>query len=203
MGNRWTLNDEHLNVDKYLRACANLYGYVTPRQFLKLYNKFNTQKINKEKYLLWMEKLQRNSYEYYTLYTNAIICSKVPNKKIDEIIYYQEGKKYYDPSEAELLAYANPNYREQNEYVDEMLEFLVNRMNVNRLVAESFLSKLIWYIRTEESIQAENDLLENYGIVFKDMNQANEYFKRLQNLSNNTRKWANCGYTPKELSGLR
>lgn len=203
MGNRWTLNDEHLNVDKYLRACANLYGYVTPRQFLKLYNKFNTQKINKEKYLLWMEKLQRNSYEYYTLYTNAIICSKVPNKKIDEIIYCQEGKKYYNPTEAELLAYANPNYREQNEYIEEMLEFLVNSMKVNRLVAEGFLSKLIWYIRIEESIQAENDLLENYGIVFKDMNQANEYFKRLQNLSNNTRKWANCGYKPKELSGLR
>lgn len=203
MGNRWTLNDEHLNIDKYLRACANLYGYVTPRQFLKLYNKFNTQKINKEMYLLWMEKLQRNSYEYYTLYTNAIICSKVPNKKIDEIIYYQEGKKYYNPTEAELLAYANPNYREQNEYIEEMLKFLVNSMKVNRLVAEGFLSKLAWYIRIEESIQAENDLLENYGIVFKDMSQANEYFKRLQNLSNNTRKWANCGYTPKELSGLR
>lgn len=203
MGNRWTLNDEHLNIDKYLRACANLYGYVTPRQFLKLYNKFNTQKISKEMYLLWMEKLQRNSYEYYTLYTNAIICSKVPNKKIDEIIYYQEGKKYYNPTEAELLAYANPNYREQNEYIEEMLKFLVNSMKVNRLVAEGFLSKLAWYIRIEESIQAENDLLENYGIVFKDMSQANEYFKRLQNLSNNTRKWANCGYTPKELSGLR
>ena len=203
MGNRWTLNEEHLNVDKYLRACANLYGYVTPRQFLKLYNRYNTQKINKEKYLLWMEKLQRNSYEYYTLYTNAIICSKVPHKKIDEIIYYQQGKKYYDPSEAELLLYANPNYSEQNKYAKEMLEFLVNGLMVNRLIAEGFLSKLIWYIRIEEPIQASNDLLEGHGIVFNDMNQANEYFKRFQNLTNNTRKWANCGYTPKELSGLR
>lgn len=203
MGNRWTLNEEHLNVDKYLRACANLYGYVTPRQFLKLYNRFNTQKINKEKYLLWMEKLQRNSYEYYTLYTNAIVYSKVPDKKIDEIIYYQTGKKYYDPTEAELLAYANSNYREQTEYVDEMIAFLVNKLKVNRLVAEGFLSKLVWYIRTEEPIQAENDLFENCGIVFKNINQANEYYKRLQNLSNNTRKWANCGYTPNELFGLR
>ena len=203
MGNRWTLNEEHLNVDKYLRACANLYGHVTPRQFLKLYNRYNTQKINKEKYLLWMEKLQRNSYEYYTLYTNAIICSKVPHKKIDEIIYYQQGKKYYDPSGTELLLYANPNYSEQNKYAKEMLEFLVNGLMVNRLIAEGFLSKLIWHIKTEEPIQASNDLLESHGIVFEDMNQANEYFKRFQNLTNNTRKWANCGYTPKELSGLR
>lgn len=201
MGNRWTLNEEHLNVDKYLRACTNLYGYVTPRQFLKLYNRFNTPKINKEKYVRWMEKLQRNSYEYYTLYTNAIVSSKVSEKKIDEIIYYQEGKKYYDPSEAELLAYTNPNYREQNEYVDEMLKFLVN-MKVNRLVAESFLSKLVWYIRIEESVQAKNDLMENYGIEFKNIKQANEFYEILQNLNNNTRKWANCGYTPTELYNM-
>ena len=97
------------------------------------------------------------------------------------------------------MLYANLNYREQNEYTQEMLEFLINGIKVNRLVAESFLSKLIWYIRTEEPIQASNDLLEGHGIVFEDMNQANEYFKRFQNLANNTRKWANCGYTPKEL----
>ena len=72
-----------------------------------------------------------------------------------------------------------------------------------RSKTEGFLSKLIWYIRTEESIQTENDLLESCGIVFKDMNQANEYFKRFQNLTNNTRKWANCGYTPKELFATR
>lgn len=145
-----------------------------------------------------MEKLQNNSYEYYTLYTNAIVCSKVSVRKIDEIIYCQDGKKYYDPSEAELLAYANPNYREQNEYVDEMLKLLVD-MKVNRLVAESFLSKLVWYIRIEESVQAEYDLLENYGIEFKNTKQEDEFCKILQNLNNNTRKWANCGYTPTEM----
>lgn len=203
MGNRWTLNDEHLNVDKYLRACANLYGYVTPRQFLKLYNKFNTQKINKEKYLLWSEKLQNHSYEHYTIYSNAVICSRVPHRKIDEIIYYQKGKKYYDPSREELLEYANPNYYEQNEYANEMLNFLVNNMKLNKLIAQGFISKLVWLIRIEELHNGENDLLENLGFTFKDMDQVNEYVMRLQNLSNNTRKWANCGYTPKELFKMR
>lgn len=77
MANRWTLNEEHLNVDKYLRACANLYGYVTPRQFLKLYNRYNEKKINREKYLLWLEKLQNHSYLHYTIYSNAIVCARV------------------------------------------------------------------------------------------------------------------------------
>lgn len=77
MGNRWTLNDEHLNVDKYLRACANLYGYVTPRQFLKLSNKFNTQKINKERYLLWMENsnvIPMNIIPFIRMRSYALKC---------------------------------------------------------------------------------------------------------------------------------
>ncbi len=83
-------------------------------------------------------KLQRNSYEYYTLYTNAIICSKVPNKKIDEIIYYQEGKKYYNPTEAELLAHANPNYREQNEYMYALVnEEPYHSMGIRRIPIEN------------------------------------------------------------------
>lgn len=77
MANRWTLNEEHLNVDKYLRACANLYGYVTPWQFLKLYNRYNENKINREKYLLWLEKLQNHSHLHYTLFSNAIVCARV------------------------------------------------------------------------------------------------------------------------------
>ena len=199
MANRWTLNEEHLNVDKYLRACVNLYGYVTPWQFLKLYNRYNTPKINKEKYLLWSEKLQRHSYEYYTIYSNAIVCSRVSHEKIDEILYYQRGKKYYDPTKEELLKYANPSYYEKTEYTEDLRNFLVHNMKINTLVAEGFISKLTWLIRTEAPIQAENDLMASCGIIPKDMNQANELLMRLQNLSNNTRKWANCGYTPEEL----
>ena len=202
MANRWTLNEEHLNVDKYLKACANLYGYVTPRQFLKLYNRYNEKKINKEKYLLWLERLHNHSYLHYTLYSNAIVCSRVSHEKIDEILYYQQGKKYYDPPKDELLKYADPNYYEQSIYTKEMLNFLIKDLKINRLTAESFLAKLVWYMRIEESVQAENDLLESFGIKFNDLTQANNYFLRAQFLNNNTRKWANCGYTPKELSDI-
>lgn len=202
MGNRWSLNEEHLNVDKYLKACANLYGYVTPRQFLKLYNRYNEKKINKEKYLLWLERLQNHSYLHYTLYSNAIVCSRVSRNKTDEILYCQQGKKYYDPPKDELLKYADPHYYEQSIYTKGMLNFLINELKVNRLTAKSFLGKLIRYMRIEEPIQAENDLLESFGIKFNDLTQANNYFLRAQYLNNNTRKWANCGYTPKELSDI-
>lgn len=201
MADKQTLTDEQLNADKYLRACVNLYGYVTPRQFLKLYNRYNTPKINKADFLLWSEKLQKYSYKYYTVYSNAVVCSRVPKGKIDEILYYQSGKKYYDPTNEELLKYADPNYCEKNEYTENLRNYLLNNMKINVLVAESYISGLVWLMRTEEPIHAENNLAENLGIVPKDINQAGGLFKRIQDLSNNTRKWANCGYTPSELSG--
>ena len=35
----------------------------------------------------WYEKFQRHFYEYYTVYSNAVVCSRVSRKKIDEILY--------------------------------------------------------------------------------------------------------------------
>ena len=71
MANRWTLNEEHLNVDKYLKACANLYGYVMPRQFLKLYNRYNENKIKSllnsgGRFVLSIDKNQSDVIEYGT-----------------------------------------------------------------------------------------------------------------------------------------
>jgi hypothetical protein len=48
MANRWTLTEQQKTVDTYLKGCVNLYGYVTPRQFLKVYNRYNTPKIKKD-----------------------------------------------------------------------------------------------------------------------------------------------------------
>lgn len=57
----------------------------------------------------------------------------------------------------------------------------------------------MWLIRIEEPIAAQCGLFEPYGIVPKDIKEANQLVGILQNVNNTTRKWANCGYTPKEL----
>ena len=199
MANRWTLNEEHLNVDNYLKACVNLYGYVTPRQFLKLYNRFNTPKINKEKFLRWAERLENHSYLYYRIYSNAVVNGRVSQARMNEIAHYQSGKKYYNPEKEELLKYSSPTYYEKNEYTEDLRDYLIHRMHVNKLVAEAYISRLVWMFRTEEPLQDIKTLTENCGIEIKSARRLNVLADKWQNINNNTRKWANCGYTPTEI----
>lgn len=111
-------------MDIYLKGCVNLYGFVTPHQFLKVYNRYNTPKIKKEDLLKWGYKFDRQSHDSYTIYTNAIVNSRVKKEKIDQICYFQDSKKYYTPTEKEILAYSNADYYEKPEHTEELYEFL-------------------------------------------------------------------------------
>lgn len=201
MANRYTLTQQQKNIDLYLRGCVNLYGYVTPRQFLKIYNKYNRPKILKEDLLRWANKLNRQSDVYY-IYSNAIVNIRVPDKKIDEIIYYQKDKKYYTPTADEVVAYANDYYYEKTEYTEDLYKFLTTKMNISLIIANELIRNLEWLSRTEESMHAINDLFESQGIFIVDFPQAEVLLKKIQDMHNNTRKWANCGYTAKNMYSL-
>jgi hypothetical protein len=43
-------------------------------------------------------------------------------------------------------------------------------------------------------------ILEEYEIVFENTNQAQQFINLLMDASNNTRLWANKGFTPEEMS---
>ncbi len=116
MANRYTLTEQQKVIDTYLKGCVNLYGFVTPRQFLKVYNRYNTPKIRKDDLLKYGMKLIRYSYDSYYIYSNAIVNKRVSDEKIGQIAYLQEGKKYYTPTREEILKYADPNYSPENEY---------------------------------------------------------------------------------------
>lgn len=198
MANRYTLTEQQKIIDIYLNGCVNLYGYVTPRQFLKVYNRYNTPKILKEDLLKWADKLERQT-DNYAIYTNAIINTKVSDEKINKIIYYQNGKTYYTPTAEEITAYSSPNYYAKTKQTEELYNFVTKELNISTLIANVFIKNLEWSIRIEEPMQAQNDLMESCGIIPKNIVQARSLFEKIQNINNSTRKWANCGYTPQEL----
>lgn len=143
----------------------------------------------------WRKQL---SHDNYTLYENAIISNRVNPDRIDQIIHYQGTKKFYIPSEQELLKYASDSYYEETEYTCELRVFLRQKLQADIISSESFVSTLSWMIRTEEPMQEQNNLIEKHNIGL-DMKNANILFSHMQNLNNNSRKWANCGFTPMEI----
>lgn len=199
MANRYTLTEQQKVIDTYLNGCVNLYGFVTPRQFLKVYNRYNTPKIRKDDLLNCGMKLMRYSYDSYYIYSNAIVNKRVSDEKIGQIAYLQEGKKYYTPTQEEILKYADPNYSQENEYTKALCDFFVDDMDVSLVIAKAVVKQIEWRVRIEEPFGELLHLVESHGIELEDEEQANELIFKMQNMHNNCRKWANCGYTPSDL----
>ena len=199
MANRYTLTEQQKVIDTYLKGCVNLYGFVTPRQFLKVYNRYNTPKIRKDDLLKCGMKLIRCSYDSYYIYTNAIVSKRVPDEKMAEIAYFQQGKKYYTPTRDEILKYADPNYSQENEYTKALCDFFVDDMDVSLVIAKAVVKQLEWLVRTEQPFSEQLHLVESHGIEPEDIKQGNEMISLMTDMHNNCRKWANCGYTPSEL----
>lgn len=103
------------------------------------------------------------------------------------------------PQEQEVLSYASPRFFARTPQIEELTRFLMLQMKVNMLVTNGFVEKLVWLIRIEEPTSVQYSLIEEFGIVPKDMKQANELLQRMTEVHNHTRKWANCGYTPHQL----
>ena len=199
MANAWLLTERQRLIETYLRCAANFYGHITPRAFLVLFNRYNDQKLLKAELMKYCNKLMRQYPRDYVLFDNAVVSTRVESEKIDEIIYYQGAKKYYIPSKEDLMKYLDNNYYENTEYTEALREFLVTSFHLNMFSAESLVRKISWLIRIEEPTSTQAQLFSEHGIVSENMDQLNELLLRLQNLNNNTRKWANCGYTPTEM----
>lgn len=199
MANVWLLTERQKTIDTYLRCAANYYGHITPRAFLSLFNKYNDEKLLKAELMKYWNKLMRQYDRNYVLYDNAIISSRVETSRIDEIMYYQEGKKFYIPPKDEFLKYIDEYYYEKNEYTESVRSFFIKVLNVNSFTAEALLSKLVWSIKIEEGTSVCIELLSDNGIEWENMKQAGQFMELYQNLVNNTKKWANCGYSPNEM----
>ena len=203
MANVWLLTERQKTVDIYLRCAANYYGHITPRAFLSLFNKYNEEKLLKAELMKYWNKLMRQYDRNYVLYDNAIISSRVKEQKIDEIMYYQQGKKFYLPPKDELLKHIDDYYYEKNEYTESVRSFFTKVLKINGFTSEALLSKLVWLVKTEEGTSACMELLPENGIEWENIKQANQFMELYQELSNNTRKWANCGYSPIEMRKMK
>lgn len=197
--NNWLLNERQQTIDNWLRAAANFYGFVTPRVFLILFNRYNKPKLLKAELMKYWHKFDVNSWKYYALYDNAITRRGVGFEKIDEVQFRQQGKKYYMPTEGELLNYLDPDYYEKTPESERVYQYLRITLSLDQENAEKFMQRVTWMMRIDVPINKILDVLNDFHLVLKDLDQANEFLWLISDLSNHTRKWSNCGHTPTEL----
>lgn len=186
-------------IDTYIKGTVALYGFVTPRQYLKVFNKYNEPKLLKAELMKYAYKLSSQSYLYYDIYENAIINNLVEREKIAEIFHYQQGKSFYMPTRDEVLSRANPDYYEKTPKVKKLINHLLSNKKVKPLSIDAFMQKLIFMIITDSSMKKKLELIAEYGIEFLTINEAQQTLNLIVDVSNHTRKWSNCGSAPAEM----
>ena len=200
MTNVWKLTQRQQNIDLYLQACAHLYGHITPRRFLLIYNKYNDDKLLKDDLLRYSNKLNGQA-KNYCIYSNAIINNTVDPEIIDQTIYLQSDKKYYVPEKEELLKWVDERYCPVTPQSENMKEVLMHKFKVTPLAIGSLMFELFHSVLIGERVQAQSDILDKYKVFDKSSVDDFYIFYRVTfiEFANNTRHWSNCGFTPREM----
>lgn len=199
MGDSTKLTERQHQVHNYLLALTSLYGAVTPKQFLLVFNRFNEKKLLKAELMKYSNKLNHKfCYKGYYIYENYIVNINVSDEEIDLIISYQQGKKYYNPTKEEVEAYMNPLYYEKTKYTDRLKKYLLDN-KVSAMAVEQVMYEIIFAIKAERRQQAVFNILAKYNIDFADIKSVQTLINIIMDLNNTTRKWANCGLRPDEM----
>lgn len=203
-------------LDRYFEAMSNLYGVVSLQDAFVIIQKQTSNRFT-EKQFLEFARLKNDEYPNYTIATldplktfidfeNDIVNNELLNINNSPYKYIkraQADKEYYTPPQSELLKYSDKHYFDNPELLKPLTTFLNNHAIIYngyfsaKEAAQDFAIDLK---RAVATIPIEPLLRSITGI--KNYNEE-EFLQKLaklvQDLQNNTRLWANRGYTPIEL----
>ncbi len=194
-------------VYSYMIALSRLYGIVEWKQFIKVFNKYNLPKITKKEIndtpIYWTKR-----EEYCRLYTDVLMYSRVDEELIEEAYDQAKGKEYYVPTEDEILALSKPkDYMQQSAehraLYDAIKDVLSKKFFKDKNLDEThkmICVTLGTMMSAGENQQIIFDVLGKYIFIKSDMDNAQAFLKVLMNAWNNTRMWANHGFTPNEMT---
>ena len=186
-----------------LQAMCNLYGTFPIALVHRLYKQYNGEVELKEEILT---NVLRPSYDRVQEF-HLIGDSIVPDYLVEEdayqtIVKQSEGMEYYIPTLEELLYYTNHEVNEDCEQYQELLTFFQRKVT-----DESTLAKLmtgICCLSVQDAMPSHMmSEVNNAGIIFQDVEEANQLLCLLTDFSNHTIKWAYKGNTPVAVGKLR
>lgn len=202
--------EEYNNLFK---AMSNLYGIITSDEIYYLLKHYY-EDITREEVEEELKNLIDNPVKDY-------VIRKIPNKKdgklyliinvLDEIyirrIINQRNDKilYVPKTKEDLLKYTNDVYMTSNEeeFYSQMVKFLAkrNKEKDKERNAKFFTLSLFCKNKVDRSTENINmfSKLGQLNIHIKDENDAQKFIKLYMNCANNTKMFANKGWSPNEL----
>ena len=119
-----------------------------------------------------------------------------------DLLKQQEGKPYYEPPLEELLRHADDMYYEKTEAFSRLLQFVQKeRLSFGEDASELVDDLQLVSKDMGATLKEQMAEFERRDIVFKNNEQIGRLLPLLTDLTNNTRIWANRGFTPLEMLG--
>ena len=190
-------------IHQYAQAAVNLYGVISQEELVEIFNSQNEQKTNIDaNFNVYMKHIYLNCD--YCLWEEYVVHEDFEEddfETVKDLIRDTKNKPRYIPEKSEFLRYADWNYYENTKQLIDLSKFLINNCGVSDKTINGLMFDLHWEFAEEFSVQNYFDVLESHNVIIKE-NQLNELVSLMMDCCNNTRIWANKGYTPNELMKL-
>ena len=208
-------------LNRYFDAAANLYGIISLKKLLEIYNMQN-EPIDDESFLEFADTIDL-SHKHFDIVGEDEFYDDVdetPPIKRDIVAEYllqddyfecyymtkegQAGKPYYIPDKNQLLKYEDEYYHEKTLSFISLRAFFRNQPELTKEKADE-LSNDIYLLANplEGKIDHVVNMLEKLNMFSFNKFTLNEFYALCSDMYKDTRLHINCGHTPNELSKLR
>ncbi len=218
-------------LNDYFNAFRNFYGKIALRTAFEIINEQNDNKYD-ESVLLDFSKIKKREKHYYKILSPSEFYDDVDDPdplseeivdeslcEVDDDYYYeldeiQQGKPFYIPPKEELLKYADDSYIEETAEFLALKNFLESKAKIiqpknsnERNTAYDAVSDYVNFLRYDvDSGELEIEWLLRLVEMPENEEDFDDFLEKITTyatkLHNNTRMWANRGFTPKELCFL-
>ncbi len=190
-------------IHQYAQAAVNLYGAISQEELVEIFNSQNEHPTSIDaNFSVYMKHIFLDAD--YCLWEEYVVHEDFEDDDFESVKYLicdTADKPRYIPQKAEFLRYADWNYYENTKQLIDLSRFLIYKCGVSNDDINSLMFDLHWEFAEDYDVQNYFDVLENHNVIIKE-NQLNELVALMTDCCNNTRLWANKGYTPNELMKL-
>ena len=188
-------------LDLYATAAVHLYGMVPLDIFVKIFNSHGNEPLTEKEAA---DVLGKYVGRTYVLFENKLVYAageSVP-ALVEALEQQTAGKPRYVPNSKEsFLEYADM-YRTDVPEIMEQIHDLVYSVLQNKNEATMFIGELMQMLRLDYPVQEFANLLMEYQTALTTTDMGERYFALIIEAKNQSRIWANKGFTPRELAVL-
>lgn len=211
--------NRHMKWREYKRACINLYGAISIRDFIEIYIKYEERIEEYNEFYNWIYKdtfldLEHSVIEDYIVHESLYCMGIEPFNYLIESI---KGKQRYFPStKEELLRYQDAFYEESSLLLERLRSGLSRYVVLSEgklpgdgaSTKEDVIADAIDYLimMQRSNVVPNPDFIgyileewKNIGIHLQTMEEIDGMMELIRPVLNHTRMWVNNGFRPDEL----